>query len=375
MAKHQTDTQLKNDEFTKIFDEYRSRIEEITKKTTDDEVPPPKDESQYVIDSDNQQSEEIIAKKQSESDIVRAEAEWQANKEATAIIKEAKLQAQQLLIEAEEIIKKEAKKKTQSQIEKIIEKSKKESEDLISQAREAAERERSELIANSKQEVEQLIKEITERCREESLAQSSQIIVEAREKAEQIISGVVTSSSELSKKITAIMKKTQDTVSELESEMKSEVGELTEAIAEAQHILEEATTSVFLRGETGVETEEAVATPSDEGTVIIENTVLSVRLMGEKSNGKKGGKPLFTGQVELKSVSSFEYRHLKELMNYLANIPGIKYVQENASEKEMSVLFNVKEPIPLLDIFSDIPLVDEVVEEGDGISLILKNHS
>lgn len=375
MAKRQTDTQLKNDEFTKIFDEYRARIEEITKKTTDDNVPLSKDESQYVIDSDNQRTEEIIAKKQSESDIFRAEVEWQANKEAAEIIEEAKLQAQQLLVEAEEIIKKEAKKKTQSQIEKIIEKSKKESEELISQARQAAERGRSELIDNSKQEVEQLIQEITEKCREESLAQSSQIIIEAREKAEQIISGLVTSSAELSKTITAIMKKAQNTISEFENEIQLEVGELTEAIAEAQNILEEATTSVFRRGETGVETEEAMAIPSDESTEIIQNTVLSVRLMGEKSNGKKGSQPLYTGQVELKSISSFEYRHLKELMNYLANIPGIKYVQENASEKEMSVLFNVKEPIPLLDIFSDIPLVDEVVEEGDGISLILKNHS
>jgi hypothetical protein len=83
---------------------------------------------------------------------------------------------------------------------------------------------------------------------------------------------------------------------------------------------------------------------------------------------------MFSGKVEMKSVTSFEYRQLKNLVNYLVHVPGIKYVQENASEKEMSILFDVKEPMPLVDILRDIPLVDKVIAEPGGASLVLKKE-
>ncbi len=372
MAKRQTDTQLKNDQFTKIFDEYRAKIEEITKKTTEKNIQPFSADSQYIIDADIDNQEDIVAEKQAKADSYRAQVEWEANKAAAEIINEAKLQARQLLIEAEETIKKEAKKKTQTQIDKILEKSRKDAEDFLVRARQASEKERTEIIAASRQEIEQLVKEITERCRDDTNAQSSQILLEAQEKAKNMITEVVSSSTEINKTVMGIMNKAKNTITEFEGELQKEFTELSEAISEAQTALEQITTGVFERGEADLG---SIKAPSDEDMGLDENTVLSVRLMGEKSNGQNGSSPLFTGQVELKSISSFEYRQLKDLMNYMANIPGIKYVQENASEKEMSVLFKVKEPLPLLDIFNDIPLIDEVIEENNGMSLILKNHT
>jgi hypothetical protein len=375
MAKRQIDTQLKNDQFTKIFDEYRAKIEEITKKTTEKNVKPFNADSQYVIDADIDNEEDIVAEKQAKADSYRAQVEWEANKAAAEIINEAKLQARQLLIEAEETIKKEAKKKTQTQIDRILEKSRKDAEDFMVRARQASEKERAEIINASREEIEQLIKEITEKCRTDTHAQSSQILLEAQEKAKNMITEVVSSSTEINKTVMGIMNKAKNTITEFESELQKEFTELSEAISEAQTALEKITTGVFERGEADLGSIEA---PSDEDMGLDENdenTVLSVRLMGEKSNGQNGSSPLFTGQVELKSISSFEYRQLKDLMNYMANIPGIKYVQENATEKEMSVLFKVKEPLPLMDIFNDIPLIDEVIEENNGMNLILKNHT
>jgi vacuolar-type H+-ATPase subunit H len=374
MAKRQTDTQLKNDQFTKIFDEYRAKIEEITKKTSEKNVKPFNADSQYIIDADIDNQEDIVAEKQAKADSYRAQVEWEANKAAAEIINEAKLQARQLLIEAEETIKKEAKKKTQTQIDKILEKSRKDAEELLVRARQASENERTEIIAASRQEIEQLIKEITEKCRTDTNEQSSQILLEAQEKAKNMITEVVSSSTEINKTVMGIMNKAKNTITEFESELQKEFTELSEAISEAQTALEKVTTGVFERGEADVA---SIKAPSDEDEdmELDENTVLSVRLMGEKSNGQNGSSPLFTGQVELKSVSSFEYRQLKDLMNYMANIPGIKYVQENATEKEMSVLFKVKEPLPLIDIFNDIPLIDEVIEENNGMSLVLKNNT
>jgi vacuolar-type H+-ATPase subunit H len=372
MAKREIDTQLKNDQFTKIFDEYRAKIEEITKKTTEKNVKPFNADSQYIIDAEIDNQEDIIAEKQAKADSYRAQVEWEANKAAAEIINEAKLQARQLLIEAEETIKKEAKKKTQTQIDKILEKARKDGEDFLVRARQASEKERTEIIAASREEIEQLIKEITERCRDDTNAQSSQILLEAQDKAKKMITEVVSSSTEINKTVMGIMNKAKNTITEFESELQKEFTELSEAISEAQTALEQVTTGVFERGEADIG---SITAPSDEDVGLAENTVLSVRLMGEKSNGQNGSSPLFTGQVELKSISSFEYRQLKDLMNYMANIPGIKYVQENATEKEMSVLFKVKEPLPLLDIFNDIPLIDEVIEENNGMSLILKNHA
>ncbi len=372
MAKRQMDTQLKNDQFTKIFDEYRAKIEEITKKTTEKDLQKYSADSQYIIDADIDNQEDIVAEKQAKADSFRAEVEWEANKAAAEIINEAKLQAKQLLIEAEETIKKEAKKKTQAQVDRILEKSRKDADDLLSRARQASEKERTEIITASREEIEQLIKEITGKCRDDTHAQSSQIILDAQDKAKTMITEVVSSSTEVNRTVMGIMNKAKNTITEFENELRTEFTELSDAISEAQNALEHITTGIFEKGETSVEN---IAAPSDEDMELAENTVLSVRLMGEKSNGKNGNSPLFTGQVELKSISSFEYRHLKDLMNYLANIPGIKYVQENASEKEMSVLFKVKEPLPLLDIFNDIPLIDEVIEENNGMSLILKNHT
>jgi hypothetical protein len=78
--------------------------------------------------------------------------------------------------------------------------------------------------------------------------------------------------------------------------------------------------------------------------------------------------------MEMKSISAeFDYQYLKGMKKYLVHIPNIKYLQEYASEKEMSVVFDVLEPLPVLDILSNIPLVDEVITRAeDDICLIFK---
>ena len=367
MVKPQTNSQARNDEFTKIFDEYRTKIEEITKKTAERNFQLFNEDSNNTADNDDEKPEETTAGGQPKPVNIRAEVERQANKEAAEIINEAKLKAQQLLIEAEENIKKEAKKKTQSQVDKIISKARKEAEDIMSRVRQVAEKERNEIITSSKQEAEQLIKDITEKCREETQAQSSQVITEAREEARKMINDIVTSSTEISKTATEIMDKAEKTTHEFENELQIELNELAKAIAEAQKKLEQVTTEAFERRETKV-------APSNKNKNLNGNTVLSIQLIGEKSNDGHGSDSLFSGQVELKSVSSFDYRHLRNLVNYLSHVPSIKYIQECASEKEMSVLLDVQEPLPLLAILSDIPAVDEVIAEADGISLILKSH-
>ena len=372
MAKQEPKTNLKSDEFTKIFDDYRARIDEITQKTTEKDNKNTKVKAQEILEDEINKSKAAAEKSQPDSDIFVDEIEWQANKRAAEIVKEAKLQAQRLIYEAEDKIRKEAKKKTQSHIDKIIEKSRKESEEIIERVREIAESEKQETITTSRQNLEGLVKEITEKAREETESQSSQILLAARENAEKMISDVVQNSKDISEKVMEIMSRTKSTVRQFQEELQSGLSELAESVEETQNKLEQVMTGIADKSETVTGT---ITEPLNTDVELLENTVLSVKFLGNKTNNKNGDDPLFSGKVEMKSVTSFEYRHLKNLMNYLVHIPGIKYVQENASEKEMSILFDVKEPMPLIDILKDIPLVDKVIQQSGGASLVLKKDT
>ena len=194
------------------------------------------------------------------------------------------------------------------------------------------------------------------------------MINEARQQAEELITDIVNSSTEISKLIMEITNRAKNTIKEFEGKLQTEFNELSTAVTEAQKKLEHINTVALERAATSAE-------PSNDDTELDTNTILALKIHGERLNGENGNGPAFKGQVELKSVTSFEYRHLKSLINYLVHVPNIKFVQEIASEKEMSVLFDIKEPLPLLDILGDSPLVDEVIAESNNISIILKNDN
>ena len=384
MAEPDTDARPKNDEFSKIFDEYRAKIEEITRRTgrtlqnieaTPDIVEDNTERTFHnvdvihdiVKDSDDEPTVVIISDDQQDATNGHIEVKWQSDKDTSKTIKEAGQKAQQIIHEAEERVKKEAKKKTQSQVDKIIGKARKESEDIVARAVQEAEKEGNEIVAASKREAEHLIEDITEKYREETRAQSSQVIAEARQTAEKMLADIVTSSSEISQLVINIVNRAKNTVHELENSLQAETEELAKVITDTQKKLEQVAAVTVERNES------KVAPANKNNLSDNDNTVIFVKLAGDKSNSSHGGNLLFKGQMELKAVSSFEYKQVKNIKNNLIKTHGIKYAQEYASEKEMSVLFEVEEPLPLLNILTSLPLVDEVISEDDGISLILKN--
>jgi len=366
MSKPNDKIKEKNDEFSRIFDEYRAKIEEITRKT--EKNLQQAEEPSHNIQETNDEATTIIAEDKKEKANGLVEVNWQPDKEASKIIEDAKRKAQQIIEQAEESVNKEAKKKTQSKVDKIIENARKESEAIIAQTKQAAEKERNEVIAASKIEAEQVIKDITEKYREETQAQSSHLINEARQTAENMLAGIVTSSTEISKLVIDIVNRARNTIDELESNLQAESNDLAKIITETQKKLERIATATVEKNEPKILPPKKPNLPEDDNT-------LFVKFTGDKSNGQNDTSPLFCGRIELKALSSFEYNQVRSIKNHLINISDIKYVQEYASEKEMSVLFEVKKPLPLLDIFSNLPLVDKVDTEGDGISLTLKKRS
>lgn len=386
MAKSKSESPFLNDEFTKIFDEYRAKIEEITRKTEKnlqsinvvpevaaDTVEAPADVD-IAVEVEDEQPEEAASQVETpqaepteikppqvepEPDNRPVEVIWPSNKESVEIIKEAKRKAQQLISQAEDSIKKEAKKKTRVQIDKIILKAKKEAEVIVQRAVQTAEEVRDNAIAKSKQETELLLGQITEKCREEALAQSSRVVAEAREKVEKMMEDIVTSSTEISELINEIVNRAKKTINEFEVKLHEETGELSRVITETQSKLEQIT-------KIAKEEETRPAAPPAQSAEEPVSHSLQVRLIGKNVNGKKARHMLFHGQVEMTSSSSADYQYLRNLKKHLVLIPSIKYLQENASEKEMSVLFDVKEPLPIFDVLNNVPFVEEVTTGVDG---------
>ena len=373
--------QAKNDEFSRIFDEYRAKIDEITRRT-DKNLQQTEAPSNSSSHTSGQPSVVVIPDEQVKVNNGSNQVDRMPDKTAEKIIEEAKREARRIIDEAEEDVKKEAKKKTQSKVDKIIEKARKDSEDIIVSARQAAEREKEEIAATSKREAEVIIKNITDEYRQETQAKSDQVIAQARETAEEILNDIISSSTKISQHIVSVVNKAKDTINELEKSLQLEMDELNSIIAETQARMDQvANTSIKKTEEKLVNNknnnEKKERKPSSESAEeeLPNETDLFVKFKGEKTNGGNGTSPLFSGQMELKAISSFEYKQIRNIKNHLVSIPNIKYMQEYASEKEMSVLFEIKEPLPLLDIFNDFPQVDKVATVENGITLTLKNHS
>jgi hypothetical protein len=460
MAKQDTGTELKQDEFSKIFDEYRAKIEEITRRTeknihiidskpgdnhADDheqiEVVSAKSQPAATVNNDVQGQLEntLLQKAEPAPKLEAAKREAEANTEAlqplktepplkaeippplkaepTAkpepvsaradtvrtpfmeseeILKQARHEAKQIIGEAEESAKKEAKKRTQGQVDKIIEKAKKEAEEITARANKNAEKVRDEVITESKREADLVIREITQKYRQETEAKSSLAMAEAQEKARKMLSDISASTLQVGNHITEIVNKAKRTISELETALQPEIIELSRLITETQNKLEainkeinkttdkttdKTTVKIDIKptSKTNGKEEKHVPPPALKQTSearTIQNGIptLAIRLIGEKTSGNNGTAALFSGQMEMKSASaSFDYQYLKKLKKYLVHIPKIKYLQEYASEKEMSVVFDIMEPLPIVDILSNIPMVDEVITRADDdICLVFK---
>jgi len=366
MAKTDAKTQPQRDEFSRIFDEYRAKIDEISHKTTKTQAQ--SDGEPDAISANELDDLEMTIARQAKRAGKAGAVVSMADIEAEEILQAAKRRAQQIVDDSEEKAKKEASKKTQSQVEKIIAKAKKDAEDIIALARQATEKESNDIVTAAKQETERLIKEITEKCRRETQTQANRAIDAARDKADKLMTEIVMSCQGISLMVSEIVSRTRQTIDEFEAKLQTDVNELAKAIAEAQQRLQEFN-AIAVK-----EKEEVGLVPVNKVPETPDMLTLSVSILGTQTNGEHDSEPLFSGEVEMKSITpAFDYTYLKNLKRYLVLIPNISYVQEHASEKETSILFDIKEPVPLLEILRNIPMVEAVNTGADSINIVFKS--
>jgi hypothetical protein len=184
-----------------------------------------------------------------------------------------------------------------------------------------------------------------------------------------MMNDIIRHSTEIGQQMDEIITRAKNIVAEFETKLQTETEEITKVVSETQEKLQQVT---MIPENDNPKPELSSPTRTKES---FKSPAMSVHLLSDTAREKYSSAGLFSGQVEMKSASaSFDYQYLKNLKKYLVHIPSIKYVQESASEREVSVLFDIKEPLPLLDILNRIPLIDEVItENNDEICLIFKN--
>src|SRR3972149_9773974 len=109
MSKSDADAKISSDEFSRIFDEYRAKIQEITRKT-DKSVSPAGKSPGGAGDSISEKLEEIVVSRFPETSARPTHLTEHPAPESAAIINKARHEAQQIIEEAEESARREAKK-------------------------------------------------------------------------------------------------------------------------------------------------------------------------------------------------------------------------------------------------------------------------
>ena len=386
MTEIQDSTQTEEGVFTHSLSDYRSKVEEIIRTENERFRELAEEQAKGIIDNAWKKAEEIVNESQKKAKGIIAESEdkalaiisdsrqkalnigneieQQAKQKSSEIIDEAQQKAQEIVQEAEENATKEAKNRVKSHEEKILSKAKEEADSIVENARKDAEKETEEIIESTKREAEQRVEEEVEKFRVQAQEQSTQIRLEAEKKATKLIDRVIEEGSAINGVIVETIKNSENLLEKLKSEMQTEIGELTKNLVAARKRMEKNVT--------------AFTESSEEETVLQNmhgksnnNMPIWATLKGDRTVPRENGQYLFIGQMELKILSAMDYKLVKQLKDFLVRVPNMKYLGESSSEEGSILSFEMKEPLPIMDILSDMPLVEDVATQGDSIKLIL----
>jgi vacuolar-type H+-ATPase subunit H len=379
--------QTKDGVFAHSLSDYRLKVEDIIRTENERFSKLAEEQARVIIDSAHQQEEEIIRGSQEKASEIIAESEkkaekivedsqeralkisnemeQQANQRCSEIINKAQQKTQQLMQEAEEKIKEEAKNRVKSEEEKILSKAREEARSIIADIRQKAEKDKNEIIEGAKKEAVQRVEEEVAKFQAEAQSQSAHIRDEAEKKAANLIKAIIDSSKEVNDMIIKTIRNSETTLEKLKNEMNTEAGELTKDILTARKRLKQ--TAVTALAE---KSEEDIVLPKSDKKPN-KNEVVWVTLEGEKSAKRDDNTYLFKGQIKLKAFSSMSYTVIKNMRNYFNQVPNVKYLGESCTDEVYILEFEMKEPLPLIDILRNIPSVEKVETLKDSLKLIL----
>ena len=385
MTEMQNSSQVEEGIFTHSLSDYRSKVEEIIRTENERFRELAEEQAKGVIDNAWQKAEAIISESREKAKEIIAESqnkaysiisdsqekasnigneiEQQAKQKSSEVLKEAEQRVKHIIQEAEEKATREAKNRVRSQEEKILNRAREEANTIIADARKSAERESDEIIDRTKQEAERHVVEELEKFREQAQDQATQIRIEEEKKAAKLIDNIIGYGGKVNEMIIESIKSSEDMLEKMKSDMQLEIGTLTKGLTEARKRLEQSVTSFTEKSE--------AASVVQNINKINKKMALWVTLKGDKTALKDNGDFLFRGQIELKTLSTMDYALIKELKGFLIKVPNVKYLGESSSEEGSILSFEIKEPLPMIDILSSVPLVENAEKQGDNIKLTL----
>jgi vacuolar-type H+-ATPase subunit H len=375
-----------NEKFRLLAEEQAKEITSEAWRKAEEKISQSQSKAAEIIGISEMKAARIVGDSQQKAEKIIEEHRRKALEEQDEIIRQAKDEAEQVIRQAEENAREEAKNRVKSEREKILAKTQQESNQIITSARQEADQiiagarnEGNQIIAdardeaekqargtveNAKKEAELMIKDEIEKCRIETQTQATQIIKQTEKKAKRLINDIIDDGKQLHALIMNSVGNAENLMVKMKDAMQAEFGELTKQIVETNNKLEKKI-DLFVRDNQG----------EIEGMPVVEipNTSDDVWLIqkGRKSYSGNSNDGMFIGEIELKTLSSFDMRRIKNVKKLFTQIPSVEYVGEYSSEEGLKIAYNLQEPLQLFDLLKDVPWIDSVVEEGDNLKLTI----
>ena len=323
---------LEADELAHVFEEYKSRIDDVVQKEQKKRLEAAEQESRDIVSNAWRKAQSMLSEAQEKSQQLLNEASQQSKDEADRIVLEAQNRAQQIVKEADDRAKNEAKEKTRREVEKILAGSKKE-----------ADKQSTEILARSRKEAQDIASEAGQIARAQAQKESLAIIAEARELARKIDDNAVARIADVNRLLADIMQKAESLLDKFRAEVQQELVTSLSAITKVKYNLE-----------SGSDNEE-IASAAKAGSKVSEPQPLQ-------------------GRRELQIIPPCDDLQIKRLVEFLEHLPNIRLAGQASNGDIVTIYVDIMEALPLLNILKESPLVLNSYVERDAIMLRLKTR-
>ncbi len=302
--------------------EYAERIAEHIDRIRTDAKERAEREATQIVTEARHQSDRIIAQAHEDAQQISRQALAKAEAESAKYLTELQQKAELRVVELEE----EGRRKGEAEAAETIAKAFDEAGPILDRARQAADEEAGKILANAKRDAEQLVREAASRGQKEARAK----MLKEYEECARVMNEVKQRLEQAAK------------VAQQETGQESErPGEPTAPPSFAEEKVE--------TGETAVEVK--------TGPVVTE----------------ENGTQYYRGEVELEITSHDNNGQIARFIEQLRKVRGTQLVSLGSFvQGRVSATIAAAQPLPLLRMIAGLPLVEDVVVQGDKIQVTLK---
>jgi vacuolar-type H+-ATPase subunit H len=252
----------------------------------------------------------------------------------------------------------------------IVTKAREQAKQITEQALAKAEKESAEYLTELTQKTEQRAATLEEEARNKAESESATIIVKSFDEAEKILTKARQVAELEANKILSYSRKNAD---EVISKLLKEFEDCTSIISEVKLRLERAVkVDEPTNGKDPEHPGETLTQPSfvEEKVAVSGHTV---QVEASPAPAETGSTKHYHGEVKLEVTSPGGIGEAGMFWEQLRKVPNIELESLGSfAQGKITATINIAEPVPLIGIIKEMPLVESVVEHGDSINVVLK---